>query len=102
VRPPLSVRVGQADYRIRIRARRDPLGECDTRKQRVDVTAAQSEPSLRDTVVHELLHAIWYESSANAMLATDEDEQEKVVRLLSPWLLMLLRDNPDLVAYLTS
>ena len=53
----------------------------------------------RDTIVHEHLHAIW--DAAGVRSVGDLDE-ETVVGLLAPWVLMFLRDNPELVGYLQS
>jgi hypothetical protein len=55
---------------------------------------------LRDTVLHECLHAIFF-SSGIYLIGQDDDIEEKMCVQLTQWLLMLLRDNPKLVKYLT-
>ena len=57
-------------------------------------------PDIRaETILHELLHAI----TAMTGLANElEDDDEKIVRRLSPALLDMLRRNPALVEYLTT
>jgi len=51
---------------------------------------------IADTLLHEMLHAIWYTVQAGL----DEDEQERVVGSIASTLLDTLRRNPSLVAFL--
>ncbi|HEY7060773.1 MAG TPA: hypothetical protein VII06_04785 [Chloroflexota bacterium] len=57
-----------------------------------------SSNAARDTVLHEILHAALL--SSGWLIETDEWSQEQVVRNLTPWLLMFLRDNPKMVKWL--
>jgi len=50
----------------------------------------------RDTLLHEILHAILGYSP----LTLRHDEEEQIVRSIAPWLLTTLRDNPSLIEYL--
>ena len=64
----------------------------------------------RETLLHEVMHAAYY-VAGNPFgwmnLAPDDDEdremslEEQTIRFTSPLILSVLRDNPDLVAYLT-
>lgn len=54
----------------------------------------------RDTLLHECLHGVLQAYGIKHAMGWDDDVEEKVIRLLSPTLLALLRDNPSLVAYL--
>lgn len=56
----------------------------------------QSAGQLRESMLHELLHAIL----SYAPQPLTYDDEERLCRSLSPWLLMTLRDNPDLVKFL--
>lgn len=60
-----------------------------------------SEDSARDTLLHEVLHAVIGVSTMELYHAEDNLE-EKVVGQLAPLLLAVLRDNPELVAALIS
>lgn len=51
----------------------------------------------QESLLHEILHAIFKQTG----LQFEEDKEEAVVRSLSPFLLMLLRNNLKLVAWLT-
>lgn len=99
MKAPDRLRVGPHVWRVRRRAL-DADGELygRTEEQRLLITIAPGRaPSQeRDTLLHELLHALW----SHCALDQDDDEQERIVRSLAPWLLAALRDNPQLVAFL--
>lgn len=98
---PSSVRVGPYDIRILIA---DTLqmtasarwGEFSSIEQaiRVDVGIATNAKAV-DTVIHELLHAIWW-----AYQIRDDDKEERTVSMIALGWLALLRDNPDLLQWL--
>lgn len=58
---------------------------------------------LKDSILHELVHVIWSETSLCLRFpdAGNESDGEHIIRDLTPRLLALLRDNPRLVQYLT-
>lgn len=106
--PPDKVKVGPHVYRIvRDRAAIDRagqamsatlLGHCDRQALEIAVAPDLAGTVTAETVVHELLHAITDLTGLEDRLG--DALEEEVVRALSPRLLELLRDNPDLVAYL--
>lgn len=51
----------------------------------------------RETLLHEVLHCTLDLTGLRSM---GKDEEENLVASLSPWLLMVLRDNPELVKFL--
>jgi hypothetical protein len=55
----------------------------------------------RETLLHEILHACYATAGLPLDHAKPDDIEEVSVTALSPWLLVILRANPDLVAYLT-
>lgn len=59
----------------------------------IQVRSNMSPSAERNTVLHEMLHAILMEY---------ELDSEEVVRVLTPALLAALRDNPHLIDYLTA
>jgi hypothetical protein len=52
----------------------------------------------RETVLHELIHAMWHQTGLDRKFK-DSDEEE-VAWSLAPRILALLKHNPDLVSYL--
>jgi hypothetical protein len=51
----------------------------------------------QESLVHELLHAVVKQTG----LQWEEDKEEAVVRTLSPFILMLIRNNPGLIKWLS-
>ena len=60
---------------------------------REDYTTQQQEA---ETLLHELLHAIWYTMA----IAAEREVEEKVVGPMSVGLAMVIRDNPDLINWI--
>lgn len=62
----------------------------------------QGKSALRDTVLHELLHAIWCQTPIIQDYPDDGEDSagEKIISAITPYLVSVLRDNPDLVAFL--
>lgn len=56
-----------------------------------------TEPKARDTLIHEILHILWYQASIRNV---PEPSEEFIVDVMALHILTLLRTNPDLVAYL--
>lgn len=63
-----------------------------------------SDDVTRDTLLHELLHAIWNQTVLVKKYndADADSEGELIIAELAPRILELLRRNPDLVRYLLS
>ena len=69
------------------------VGEADDKKQRIRVLDQQGFENERDTVLHEIVHALDYQLQLHL--------KEQQVHLLGTGLLHLLRENPKLVKYIT-
>jgi hypothetical protein len=69
------------------------LGTYIQDKTEIQLKSSMSKSAERNTLLHEVLHAILQEY---------ELDSEELVRAVTPALLGLLRDNPALVDYLTS
>jgi len=87
-------------YDIRVRFRpiiivedSSALGTYIQDKTEIQLKSSMSKSAERNTLLHELIHAILQEY---------ELDSEELVRVLTPALLSLLRNNPTLVGYLTS
>ena len=98
---PKAVRVNGKTYQV-IFTPKNPLvefenhGMCDNAKHTIHIEGDQIPVEEVDTVIHELLHAVWYQMSL-----TDFDVQleERVVRALGTGLTGLFADNPKLLDY---
>jgi Zn-dependent peptidase ImmA (M78 family) len=69
------------------------LGAYIQEKTEIQIKSGMSKSAEQNTVLHEVMHAILQEY---------ELDSEELVRVVTPALLGLLKDNPALVDYLTS
>ena len=76
----------------------DILGMCDNDSQMIALDPEQGPDKLRETYLHEHLHAMVGLAGMRDMLGTNEED---VVKRLSPILLQFLRDNPRVYTFLT-
>lgn len=74
------------------------VGLCDNSNLVIHILDGQHPIEEADTLIHELLHAIWFIMSIDHG-AVDE---EGVVRRLAAGLIGVFLDNPELLAYLQS
>jgi hypothetical protein len=68
-------------------------GMCKPAQSKIIVHPEQSPDSMRDTLLHEILHAVDIEMQTRM--------GERRVRLIATGLLAVLRQNPALASYLT-
>lgn len=76
-------------------------GHCAPLLCHIQVSTEQHIQQIRDSLLHELLHAIWSESGLCCTIG-EERIEEHLVHTLASAILALLRDNPALVRYLTA
>lgn len=70
----------------------DEFGHCDRFRQAIKVDKDAHDEQQRDTLLHEVLHALDHE--------LDTKLSERQIRLTATGLLCVLRENPRLLAYL--
>lgn len=94
---PKSVKIGPTIYTVHL------LKE-DTDKyygrtlgfaQRIYLNPQMSAASASDTLLHEIIHAIWTVSCL-----PDRAAEELVASTLGTWLQMVLKDNPEVAAFI--
>ena len=98
-KPPASITVGPYRYGVTVDDARIPpdlYGLCDKGKHVVALHPDQSAVRLRSTLMHELLHAL-----CDLTGVDDDKAEERIVTVLAPALLALLRENPRLLEWLT-
>lgn len=106
---PTHVRVGPYTYTVKVDAERIKELEKESDTDLYGITTHGhleivlqpdvADMVLRETLLHEILHAVLFNTGLSDRM-TDKAE-EHMVRALSPALFSLLRENPDLVRYLT-
>lgn len=93
-----QVKVGPFRYRVRRTRRMDEnlYGHCDHEKQEILLRAGLVHDQAADTLLHEVLHAVFFVSHNGR----PPKREEKLILRITPVLLAVLRDNPELIAYL--
>jgi hypothetical protein len=91
---PGDVDVLGKPYRVQLIERDSgDYGECFSDQCRIEVATYQCEAQRRDTLLHEILHAVDHEMNCRM--------SEPQIRRMATGLLAVLRHNPALVAFLT-
>lgn len=98
---PKTVRVGPHTYTI-LRQRKavlgNDIGKCHYDGLQICIRHGLPRSKAQEVLMHELLHACTYPTLAEGTALSDE----QFVDGIAPTLLQVLRENPDLVAYLRS
>jgi hypothetical protein len=97
---PASVKVGPHVYSIVRKSSsvmKNNLGLCDVDSLQIWIKQKMRKSKCQEILLHELLHSTVHPTSNNG----DTMDEEKFVTVSAPVLLGVLRDNPDLVEYLT-
>lgn len=103
MKPPTSLKVGPYDYRITVDAALDDgglRGITDTDEHYIRLNPKLPPGLMRTTLLHEALHAV--ATSGAAINQDDKLPQETWISRIEAPLAALLRDNPQLVAFLTA
>lgn len=100
--PPANIQVGPQTYHLakvaHLADTHDKWGITSHGHSEIQICADQEASKERVTVLHEALHAVWF----NAGDRRDKQDEEGAIRILASGLLDTLRRNPELVAYLTA
>ena len=77
----------------------DCFGQYLSRECKIDIQKELEGDQLINTVLHEIIHCIIYNSSLNqdGGPLTDEKSEEQVTNSITNWLLNVFRENPWLV-----
>lgn len=113
---PTQVKVGHTTYSIRYLSEKKWLKKYDPQKAGIFWVDSETilirlqnegdnraESSLRETLLHEILHACWHHTNMSNHGNVDKDELEEwVVGTLSMPLIQVIVDNPDVFDYIQS
>jgi len=92
-----TVRISHYDFKIeRIKGKtmsaNEVFGLCNKDKQIIYIDSSATPAVQRDTLLHEILHAIWWTGYLE-----DDDKEERVISTLATGLMNVYRDNPWLM-----
>ena len=102
--PPRSIIVGPHPYRVSLDLRglvgdhAEDRGSTFNETLSIALDGRLPASLLRETTLHEVLHAAWDQTPLKATGAADHEEL--VIDALAPMILEVLRRNPKLVAFL--
>ena len=104
---PESVRVGAHVYDIEWDhdlAQFNAAGVTNNDTLKIGVDQKNALPVQQETMVHELLHAVWNQTSLRTRIpdADTDSPGEAAIQDLAPVLYALLRDNPEVVKWVSS
>lgn len=98
---PTKLKVNGRKFKVKFRAAvrmPEALGLFHSTKHLIEIREDQSPVELRDTVLHELLHALLHSQGREY----GGEVEEVYVRAIATGLIGVLRDNPELVQWLTT
>lgn len=78
----------------------DDFGRTFPRRQLIMLARDQGPDQLRDTLIHEVFHAVIADTALGRVPVETEDGEEVLVREITPGWFGVLRRNPKFVAYI--
>lgn len=92
-----SVKVGPTDFSIEYVPLNDEIfGDFSYINSRIRIEENLKGTALVDTVLHEILHAIW----KLGQLKDKREDEERAVAIMATYLTQVLRDNPNMLTWL--
>ena len=92
-----SIKIGSTDYSIEyVPLNEELFGDFSYINSRIRIEQNLTGPPLVDTVLHEVLHAIW----RIGQLKDKKEDEERAVAIMASYLTQVLRDNPALMPWL--
>ena len=101
---PDSVKVGPHSYSI-VRETKstmpDLMGDSNFDLMRIRLRKGIRKSKMQETLLHEILHTTTYPCFTGAYEEDEKYTPEQIISAISPLLLQVIQDNPDLLEYLT-
>ena len=92
-----SVKVGPTDFSIEyVPLNEELFGDFSYINSRIRIEENLKGTALVDTVLHEILHAIW----KLGQLKDKREDEERAVAIMATYLTQVLRDNPTMLTWL--
>lgn len=92
-----SVKVGPTDFSIEyVPLNEELFGDFSYINSRIRIEQNLKGTALVDTVLHEILHAIW----KLGQLKDKREDEERAVAIMATYLTQVLRDNPKMLTWL--
>lgn len=95
-----TVNVLGRKYRVTRQPDAATSGFTDYTSARINVSPGQDEFATRDTLLHEVMHAIRFQQGVNTGTEEEYAAEEPYVRSLATGLIAFFRDNPGVAQWL--
>jgi len=91
---PQKISIGQVDYTVHLfpESHDATYGVCLTDHQRIYLSVNQTWQQAGNTLLHEVMHAIWQQSGLSCI---ENPTEENVVNIMATWLHMVMVNNKD-------
>lgn len=98
---PKKIRINYFDYIIKTDAALvEMLGVTKFDDLVIALDISKPKQIIKETLLHEVLHAVLKDTFLFEDEAKAEEQEEKMIRILSPALMNLFRSNPKLLTFL--
>ena len=94
-----KVKVGAVDYDIKLLPSREEeiYGSCVYQHQLIYLTPNMLHQQASDTLLHEVMHAIWREAGLDHYKDLDEED---IIRTMATWLRIVIVNNPQFATFI--
>jgi hypothetical protein len=96
----MTIKIGQTEYEVYLfpDGYVENYGVCMTMKQSIFLSPHQTWRQVGNTLLHEVMHAIYHESGLSSV---ENATEETTVTIMATWLHMVMHDNPHLNKFIT-
>jgi hypothetical protein len=101
---PKTLRVGYETYKVSLmpKSEKETEGDFGCHSQLIRVRVAGRSPRfIANTLLHEAMHAIFYQAGLKESAGISFSKEEAIVNCLANGLSQVFRDNPELAKMLT-
>jgi hypothetical protein len=97
---PTIIKIGVHEYELihmdpEVAEEKEVFGLCNRMTLKISVRSDLPDSGFAETLEHEINHGCWYAASLD-----EEETEEQVVLRLTPMLMMVRRDNPEIYAWI--
>jgi hypothetical protein len=96
---PSKIKIGPYTYSLKYFPKKTTsnYGACVYAQQTIFLNRNQSAQRAADTLIHEILHAVW---DLGALEVVVDLHEEVVVRVYGTWLSQVFKENPTLLQFI--
>jgi len=94
-----NIKIGAVDYTVKmLPARHEEIyGSCVFQHQTIYLSPNMMHQQASDTLLHEVMHAIWIESGMDHIKDLDEED---IIRTMATWLRIVIANNPQFATFI--